>query len=220
MNVTVYGPTGQKTGTLILPKELFEGKINPSLLAQAVKVYRTRARQGTKKTKTRGEVAGSTIKIYRQKGTGRARHGARYAPIFVGGGIAHGPTGKEQYHRTLSASQKRASLISALSAKAQAKEIVVVDKLETLKPKTKLMHQLISSIAQAQTHNKTKKYCLILAAPIKNVALAARNLPHTTISQARQLNAYDVLNGGLLIFAKGSLESLTQTFGPKNPSKN
>lgn len=220
MNVTVFNPSGKKTGTFPLPKELFAGKINKALLALAVRVYRARQRQGTKKTKTRGEVAGSTIKIYRQKGTGRARHGARYAPIFVGGGIAHGPTGKEQYDRSLSASQKRASLISALSAKALAREVVVVDKLETVKPKTKSMSHLISSIGRDKSASDAKKYCLILAAPIKNVVLAARNLPHTTVRQARQLNAYDVLNGGLLIFAKGSLESLKQTFGPGAPSKN
>lgn len=220
MNVTVYGPTGQKTGTLILPKELFESKINPSLLAQAVKVYRTRARQGTKKTKTRGEVAGSTIKIYRQKGTGRARHGARYAPIFVGGGIAHGPTGNEQYTRHLNSNQKRQALISALSIKAKDKQIVVVDKLETVKPKTRLMHQLLSTIIQKETTQKPNKYCLILAAPIKSVILATRNVPHTIIRQARQLTAYDVLNGGVLIFAKPSIDSLKQTLTAKAQSKN
>lgn len=220
MNVTVFSSTGQKRGTLILPKEIFAGKINPSLLAQAIRVYRARLRQGTKKTKTRGEVQGSTIKIYRQKGTGRARHGARYAPIFVGGGIAHGPTGHEHYSRRLSLNQKRASLISALSLKAKDKNIVIVDKLESLKPKTKIMHEFLARVGPKATAPKSNKYCLILANPQKNVILATRNLPHTQIRQARQLTAYDVLNGGLLIFAKESLDILKEILRAKIKTKN
>lgn len=212
MNITVFGPTGKKTGTFPLPKEIFEAKVNQALLAQAVRVYRARMRRGTKKTKTRGMVQGSTIKIYRQKGTGRARHGARYAPIFVGGGIAHGPTGKENYHRSLTRDQRRQALISALTLKAKDNQVAIIDKLETLKPKTKSMHQTLKTVSQKVTPEKSiKKLSLILAEPIESIIRAARNLSGVTIHQARGLNAYEVLSGGLLIFAKSSLETLKQT---------
>jgi large subunit ribosomal protein L4 len=95
MQVTVVDTTGKSKGKITLPDEIFAVKARPSLLAQAVRVYLTNSRQGSAQVKSRGQIRGSGRKIWRQKGTGRARHGDRYAPIFVGGGIAHGPSGEE-----------------------------------------------------------------------------------------------------------------------------
>src|SRR3989338_4775942 len=91
LTVPVLDVSGKKTGTVTLPKEIFAVTVSPKLIAQAARVYSANQRQSSAKTKTRGEVTGSRRKVWRQKGTGRARHGDRYAPIFVGGGIAHGP---------------------------------------------------------------------------------------------------------------------------------
>src|SRR3990167_8071260 len=109
---------------------------SPQLLAQAIKVYLTNQRQGTKHAKTRGEVAGSGKKIWRQKGTGKARHGDRQAPLFVGGGIAHGPKGNENYKLNLPDKMKRLALRIVLTDKLKDERIVLVKSLKTVKAKT------------------------------------------------------------------------------------
>jgi large subunit ribosomal protein L4 len=123
LKVDVYNHKGEKTGSLSLPKEIFGQKINNKLLAQAVRVYRGRKRKASAKTKSRSEVVASKRKIWRQKGTGRARHGSRNAPIFVKGGVAHGPTGKQNFTKKLSKKMKKAALKSALATKAGDKKI-------------------------------------------------------------------------------------------------
>jgi large subunit ribosomal protein L4 len=116
LKLSVYDLKGAIAESLTLPKEIFGAKINNSLMAQAVRVYLANQRRGTLKTKSRGEVAISTRKIYRQKGTGRARHGAKSAPIFVGGGIAFGPKPRD-FSMKLNQNMRRVALFSALSAK-------------------------------------------------------------------------------------------------------
>src|SRR3989344_7204583 len=114
LTVPVYEISGKEKGSLSLPKEAFSVDVNKALLAQAVRVYQSNQRQGTASTKTRGEVVGSTRKIYRQKGTGRARHGDIKAPIFVGGGVAHGPK-SANYRKSISQKMRRIALLGALS---------------------------------------------------------------------------------------------------------
>src|SRR3989344_6029979 len=118
----VYDLKGAKSGTLALPKEVFGTKVNNSLMAQAVRVYLANQRQGNATTKTRGEVQGSSKKIYRQKGTGRARHGSLRAPIFVKGGIVFGPKPRD-FSLDLPKKMKRKALFSSLSAKAADSEV-------------------------------------------------------------------------------------------------
>jgi len=125
LKVEVIDTVGKVVETMELPKELFGAKINSVLMAQAVRVYLANQRLGTASTKTRGEVDGSTRKIYRQKGTGRARHGGIRAPIFVKGGIAHGPKPRD-YSLLLSKNMRIAALRSALSAKVKAGEVAVI----------------------------------------------------------------------------------------------
>src|SRR6185437_7247197 len=116
VSVDVVGIDGKVTGKIALPGEIFGEKLNKALLAQAVRVYLANQRQGNASTKTRGEVDGSTRKIYRQKGTGRARHGSVRAPIFVHGGIAHGPKPRD-FSLTMPQKMKQKALFSALSTK-------------------------------------------------------------------------------------------------------
>jgi large subunit ribosomal protein L4 len=209
MKVNVLSPTGKKLKTLTLPQEIFAAPINQPLMAQAVRVYLTNQRQGTKKVKTRGEVRGSRRKIWRQKGTGRARHGDRYAPIFVGGGVAHGPTGQENYRLKLSKKMRRRALFSALTTKAQNKQVIVVSGLEKIEPKTKKMATALKKIAAYPT---TKKITLILPGKEENINRASQNLSGVSLQLARQLNTYQVLNGGKLIFLEPSLKVLQDTF--------
>ena len=198
---------GTKSGTVTLPKEIFAVKVNPQLMAQAVRVYLANQRKAKAKTKTRGEVRGSRRKIWRQKGTGRARHGDLYAPIFVGGGRAHGPRGVENYQLKMSKKMKRAALFSALTSKLKDKEIFVVKGLEKIEPKTKKMAQILQKKLKIEG-----KVLIILPEVLDNVMRAARNIRGVSLAQASLLNTYQVLNGGKLLLMKESIDRLKETF--------
>src|SRR3989338_1322571 len=117
LETAVYNPDGKVVKKISLPSDVFDVEVKAELLNMAVRIYQANQRVGTHKAKTRGQVTGSTRKIYRQKGTGRARHGARKAPIFVGGGVTHGPTGQENFTLSLPKSQRKQDLFSAATAK-------------------------------------------------------------------------------------------------------
>lgn len=211
--------TGRKSGKIDLPKEIFAAKINEQLMTQAVRVYLANQRKAKAKVKTRGEVRGSRRKIWRQKGTGRARHGDRYAPIFVGGGRAHGPTGEEKYQLKMSKKMRRQALFSALTSKFKEGEILVVKGLEKVKPKTKEMVGVLARVtnrklatAKAQKEAKTQKILLVLPEVVENVMRAARNIKEVSLAQVSLLNTYQVLNGGKLILMKESVDKLKETF--------
>src|SRR5579872_7102950 len=149
LSVALFDVAGREKGTVKLPEGVFGGKINKPLMAQAVRVYLANQRMGAAVTQTRGQVDGSTRKIYRQKGTGRARHGGIRAPIFVGGGTAHGP--KPQDHSlTMSKKMKRASLFSALTVKLKDNEITFAKGLDQLEAKTKVMAKALQSISSSK----------------------------------------------------------------------
>src|SRR3990167_4064766 len=132
-----YNLKGERQEKLNLPKEQFGVNASPSLLAQAVRIFLSNQRRAAAKTKTRAEVAKTTAKMYKQKGTGRARHGSYAAPIFVGGGVAHGPSGEQNYKMSLPVKMRRLALLGALSAKAEAKQVMVVTGCEKASGKTK-----------------------------------------------------------------------------------
>ena len=200
----LYTLSGTKSGQMELPKEIFAVKINEPLMVQAVRVYLSNQRKAQAKVKSRGEIARTTAKWFRQKGTGRARHGARSAPIFVGGGVAHGPTGEQNYQLKLPKKMKKQALFSALSSKFKTNEVIVIKDLEKIEPKTKKMKTILEKLA------KDGKTTIILSKKLENVSQAARNLKGVNLSQANQLNPYEVLNGGKLIFMKEAVEKLKE----------
>lgn len=205
MKITIYDKNGQKTDKqMVLPKEIFEAKINLPLMAQAVKVFLANQRTASPKAKTRSEVTGSTKKIWRQKGTGRARHGDNKAPIFVGGGKAHGPTG-EKKRLSLSKKMRQAALRSALSSKAKEGVIFVVDDLTKIAPKTKQAVKFIDNLGIGD-----KKATLYLSENNDNIIRAFGNLPNVTIAFANQLNAYQALSSGRMIFTKEAIKVLKE----------
>lgn len=207
LSVEVLDVTGKASGKATLPSEIFGVEVNQPLMAQAVRVYLANQRSGTARTKSRGEVTGSTRKIYRQKGTGRARHGGITAPIFVGGGVAHGP--KVQDHSlSLPKKMRRLALFSALSYKLQSNAVKVVEGLETLEPKTKVFAKTLDTLVT----DKKKKVLLVLPGKTETVERASRNIEGVTYVSANQLNTYDVLNTKTLIFAQNALETLKTTF--------
>lgn len=201
---------GEVVGKMSLPAEIFGAKINPFLMAQAVRIYQNNKRSGTHSTKTRADVAGSTKKIYRQKGTGRARHGAITAPIFKGGGIAHGPHPYD-YSQNLPQKMKRAALFSILTDKFQNGALTVVRGLEKIEIKTRMMNDALLNLKLAGKKNNSKIF-LVTAQNSENITLSARNIEYLTIGNARQLNAHDVLQHRKLLFMEESIPVLENQF--------
>jgi len=213
LKIDLYTTSGRKSGKINLPKEIFGAPINKQLMAQVVRVYLSNQRQSTAKTKTRAEIKGSRIKIWRQKGTGRARHGDRYAPIFVGGGRAHGPTGEENYKLKMSKKMKQKALFSALTNKLKDKGIIAIKGLAKIEPKTKKMAELIAKLPLKKKEKKARlKILLILPEILENVIRAGRNLAGLDLSQASQLNTYQVLGHDQLVLMEESIEKLKETF--------
>jgi large subunit ribosomal protein L4 len=208
LTAQVLDLTGKVTEEISLPEEIFGEKINKTLIAQAVRVRLANQRQGTASTKTRGEVEGSTRKIYRQKGTGRARHGSIRAPIFVHGGVVFGPKPRD-YSLKLPQKMKRKALFSALSAKFNDGEIKILQGLEKLEPKTKKFAEVIKNL---ELEHKKKKILIITGIEAENLKRAAQNIEGVTITAAQRLNTYDILNHRQLIFMKESIEKLSQHF--------
>jgi len=206
IKLNVYSETGTKKTGINMPKDLIE-KENKVLLAQAIRVYESGMHPGLSKVKTRGEIRASKRKIYRQKGTGQARHGALSAPIFVGGGKAHGPKGVK---RTLVLPKKmrQKSLKVALSIKGNDKRLIVVDGIGSLK-KTKQAVSLIDKIVINEKEiGKKSKFTFALSKKNEDAKKALRNIEKVNVVLFRNLNAYNVYFGGVLVVDKQALEEM------------
>lgn len=208
LSVPMFDSKGAKNGTFDLPKEIFGAKINDAVMAQAVRVYLANQRQGNAHTKTRGEIDLTKAKWFRQKGTGRARHGAQSAPIFVGGGVAHGPR-KHDFTLSMPQKMRKAALISALSQKAKDGEITVVSGLTNIEPKTKIMNQALVKITDDKK-GKAKVLLITSGVPkeLPNVFKASRNIKNVDVMSASLINTYEVLKHKNLLLMKESVEIL------------
>jgi large subunit ribosomal protein L4 len=206
MKVDCYDYTGKKLEPVTLPKNVFEVPASEDLIAQAVSIYLTRQRQGTKAVKTRGQVSYSTHKIWKQKGTGRARHGSRKAPIFVGGGVSHGPTGLENYSPKLTQKMRHRALLGSLTLKAQDKKIVFIDDLSKLQPKTKDMMNLLKTVASYPDN----QLLMILDEPYQAVLKSVKNLPKIQSTQVKRLNTYEVMKANTLVICQKAADYLTE----------
>jgi large subunit ribosomal protein L4 len=199
--VEVVGRDGAATGTVELPAEVFDAQANLALMHQVVVAQLAAARQGTHKTKTRGEVRGGGRKPYRQKGTGRARQGSRRAPQFVGGGVVHGPVPRDYSQRTPK-KMKKAALRGALSDRARNGRVHVVEAfLEGEKPSTKAALATLNQISQA------KRVLVVLTRDDELSRRSLRNEPRVHLLDEGQLNTYDVLVSDDVIFTQAALES-------------
>jgi large subunit ribosomal protein L4 len=197
LKLSAYTAKGIKKQSIGMPKN-WQEKVNKAFLVQVIRVYEARCHPGLSKVKTRGEVISSTRKIYRQKGTGRARHGALSAPIFTGGGRAHGPKGVKR-KLTLSRKMRRKALSIALTVKAKEGHLIVVSALSSLK-KTKEAVNLISNIVNKEKNvNDKSRFIFAFAEKNSNVVLALRNIKNVQAVPFRNLNAYNVFLGGILV---------------------
>lgn len=206
LTLDVLDTKGKKVESITLPEEIFGVKPNPFLLAQAIRVYLANQRLGNASTKTRGEVDGSTRKIYRQKGTGKARHGGIRAPIFVKGGIAHGPKPKD-YNLKLNKKMKQTVLKLALSEKALANEIKIVEGLQQLKLKTKEFNLAFKAWSISE---KKRSSLLVLNKDSETIYKGARNLKGVLITTISRVNVYEILKYKNLILEKQALDLLKE----------
>ncbi len=196
--ITLAGEKGEK---MTLPPGVFGVKADKRLLATAVRVWRANQRKANAKTKTRGEVAKTTAKMYRQKGTGKARHGSFSAPIFVGGGIAHGPDGWQNYKLKMTTAVKRLALAEALSDKATDKNVVVVTGADKASGKTKQMAALVKKAGW------NGKILVVGTAAQTAWVRGWKNVPQTTIRLVEQINTYLVVaNKQLVVTAEAIAE--------------
>ena len=210
--LNLYTATGAKSKrTLDLPKN-FQGKENPALLAQAIRIFENRSHAGVSKTKTRGEVTASTRKIYRQKGTGRARHGAVSAPIFVGGGKAHGPDGRKR-KLVLPKKMAKIALATVMLIMKKKKSLVSVDgflKVKRTKEGSLLLEKILKDL---NIEEKNPKVLIALSEKNKDAAKYFRNIKNVRILPFRNLNAYEVYNSSLVILDKEALDQGTEKKG-------
>ncbi len=201
MKVDVKNISGKKVGDLDLNDQVFAIEPNTVVMHQALVRQQANARLGTHKTKTRGEVRGTTAKWYRQKGTGRARHGDRKANIFVGGGQAHKPRPRD-YTKKMPRKMRRLALRSALSAKAASSALVVLDELAFDDPKTVNMLEMLDNLQLEGS------VVVLLPERNENVEKSARNLDDVKTLRAGYLNIRDLLGYDYVILPKEAVSMI------------
>ncbi len=207
MELKVYDIKGNETGrTVQLSEEIFGIEPNEHVIYLAVKQYLANQRQGTHKSKERGEVKGSTRKIKRQKGTGTARAGAIRNPLYRGGGRVFGPRPRN-YSFKLNKKVKRLARKSALSAMMKDGNIMVVENFDFDTPKTKNFVEVLKSLKLYD-----KKSVFVFANPNKNVYLSSRNLPKAKVVNGLNLNTYAILNAGKLVFTEDVIPEIEANF--------
>jgi len=198
--VDLLNAEGAKSGSVELPDDVFDVQANIPLMHQVVVAQLAAARQGTHKTKTRGEVAGGGRKPYKQKGTGRARQGSIRAPQFTGGGVVHGPTPRDYSQRTPK-KMKAAALRGALSDRARDGRVHVIETFVTGEtPSTKAALAALRKVAER------RRTLVVLAGDDELNWLSLRNEPSVHLLEAGQLNTYDVLVADDVVFTKAALD--------------
>jgi large subunit ribosomal protein L4 len=206
MKINVKNTSGTTIEELELRDDIFGIEPNTAVMHQALVRQLANQRLGTHKTKTRGEVSRTTAKWFRQKGTGRARHGSRKAPIFVGGGKAHGPVPRD-YTQKMPRKMRRLALRSALSAKAAAEQLIVLDKLAFDQPKTVEVLQLLDNLQVSGSA------VILLPERNENVEKSARNLENVKTIRAGYLNIRDLLGHSYVIMPKDAVIQIESFLG-------
>ncbi len=206
MKVDLYKQNGEKSGTLDLPKEMFDAPFNADLIHQALIRQLSNKRVAIAHTKTRGEVSGGGKKPFRQKGTGNARQGTIRAPHMRGGGIVFGPRNNRNFEKDMPRKQRRKALISALSAKARSNEIIALEGYEVEVPKTKDFGALLKKLPIE------KDVLVVIPASSKTVQLSVKNIPHAKVILANYLNIQDLQRYQKVLLFKDAIEKIKETF--------
>lgn len=207
MKFDVYNQEGKVDGSVNLPKEIFEVAFNADLVHQIAVSLAANKRQVSAHAKFRGEVRGGGKKPWRQKGTGRARHGSTRSPLWKGGGVTHGPRNERIWEREIPKKMRRKALFMVLSQKAKEGNLIILDGLKMEKPKTKDVAKLFAKLP-------SKSQSLLVALPenSNNEFLSARNIKKTGVLEARNINVLDLLNHKYLLLTKDSIKTIEKTF--------
>lgn len=198
----IINQKGSKVSQIEVAQGLVDGPVRKALLWEAIKMQQANRRRGTASTKTRGEVTGSTRKIYRQKGTGNARHGDIKAPIFVGGGRVWGPHTRDYSYR-IPRKARRTALKSALALKFKEGKLRILEKFELPEIKTKEALNLFEDLGAAEA-------LLVVEEAQPNLEKSIRNLPHHKILRVEGLNVYDILNHDHLLVTQGAFKKIQE----------
>ncbi len=206
MEAQVYNQKGKSVGTIALPESIFGVKFNADLVHQVVTAMQANARTPVAHTKSRGEVRGGGKKPWKQKGTGRARHGSSRSPIWVGGGVAHGPRNEKSYTQKINKKMKAKALYSVLSEKMRRGQILFVEELALSNIKTKDAASVLSALQKVSGFEKlgsTKKVNTYLTVPAKNevVKKSFANIPSIFVDEVRNMNPVDILSHKFVIIA-------------------
>ena len=211
----IYDKNGVEAGSIELPAKVFAAKWRSDLVHQVVEGMRSNKRAGTADTKDRGEVRGGGRKPWKQKGTGRARHGSSRSPIWVGGGVTHGPLAEKNYKRKISKKMRAQALFSVLSRKLKDNEIIFVDSLALTDIKTKQAVRVMENLAKATgfkslDNSKKKRVLIAIYGRSEKTEKSFRNLPQLELVFLKNLNPLDVLNYQYLVIEnpKESIEFL------------
>ena len=204
-NINVVDMAGKVVGTIDLSDKIFGAEVNEAVLHTAVRAYLMNQRQGTQSTLTRSEVSGGGRKPWKQKGTGHARQGSTRSPQWTHGGIALGPKPRS-YRVNLNKSVKRVALFSALSAKVEAGEMIVVDAITATEYKTKAMTAMLTAIGAA------KKSLVVLPEVNSFVIKSCANIEGVKTTQWNTINVYDILNCNSLVVAKDAVAKIEEVY--------
>ncbi len=202
MQLPVMDSAGREVSQVDLPPDIFAAKINVGLMHQAFVRQMANARQGSHNTRSRSEIRATGAKWYRQKGTGRARHGAQSAPIFVGGGLAHGPKPRD-YSKKMPKKMRRGAIRSTLSALVRDEQLVLVDRLNIDSPSTKAMRGMLKTLIGDQSA------LIVLTAEQSAVRKSVSNLPDAHSLVANYLNVRDLLKYDKVIMTVEALAVVT-----------
>jgi large subunit ribosomal protein L4 len=205
--VGLYTAAGEKSGSVELPAAVLAERVHEHAVYETVRSYLANQRQGTHKTKTRHEVSGQKSKMYRQKGTGRARAGSATSGVRVGGGRIHGPRPRD-YGYQVPAKVRRLALRSALTDRAQGDALLVVEDFELETPRTRAVAGMLQAMGLAG-----RKVLVVSRMSNDNLVRSVRNLPRTQLSNVGELNAYQVMQSDAVVITRSGLDALVEVLG-------
>ncbi len=212
MKTKIYNLKNEVVGEVELPSSIFEAKWNPALVAQVLRAQLANKRRPWAHAKTRAEVRGGGRKPWRQKGTGRARHGSIRSPLWVGGGKAHGPSKLRDYSQKVNKKMAHLALFSALAKKLKENELKVFNDFSISEPKTKLLAGTLKNLLSLKKNHKKLDVLLVSERENSNVRRASSNLVKTKTLDPRSLNLYDILNHKNIFVDKRSIEVMEKHY--------
>lgn len=216
--VKVRNLKNKEVGDVTLSDAVFGVELNEALIHSAVMNYRANGRQGTSATKTRGNVSGSGRKLWKQKGTGRARIASLRSPLWKGGGNVHGPQPRDWSYQ-MPKKMRRGALRSALSERLREGNLIVIDEFGFAAPKTSEFLSAMATLNLSDNAKKAVKTLIIDSLDNANLVLSSRNVQKTKVTNSFGLNIYDIIYHEKLLISKAALEELTELLDPKRESK-